>query len=78
MEAMENNAVVEAAEEIVVASSNGVLKKLGIVGGLAALGVAGYFVVKKIKAKKNEAAAVKSEAYDEDDVFKDADIEVED
>ena len=47
---MENNTnLSNATEEIVVASSNGCLKKLGIIGGIVAIGVAGYFVVKKIR-----------------------------
>lgn len=55
MEAMENKTVVDATEEIVTASSKGCLKKLGIIGGVAALCVAGYFVVKKVRSNKDEA-----------------------
>ena len=53
---MENNTNLgNATEEIVVASSNGCLKKLGIIGGIVAIGVAGYFVVKKIRDNKEAA-----------------------
>lgn len=53
---MENNTNLgNATEEIVVASSNGCLKKLGIIGGIVAISVAGYFVVKKIRDNKEAA-----------------------
>lgn len=55
MELKVNETVVDAAEDIVVASSNGSLKKLGIVGGLVALGVTGYLVVKKLRNRKENA-----------------------
>lgn len=47
-----NETLAETVEEIVVRSSNKSLKKFGIIGGLVTLGVAGYFVVKKIKNNK--------------------------
>ena len=70
-----NETLAETAEEIVTRSSNGSLKKFGIVGGLVALGVAGYFVVKKIK--NNKVAVVDDDAIcvDVEDVdFLDEDI----
>ena len=62
---MENNTNLgNATEEIVVASSNGCLKKLGIIGGIVAISVAGYFVVKKIR--DNKEAALEDEFDTED------------
>lgn len=73
---MENNKnLVDATEEIVVASSNGCLKKLGIIGGIAAIGVAGYFIVKKIRSNKEEA--IESDFDAEDLGMLDEDIESE-
>lgn len=74
---MENNTnLSNATEEIVVASSNGCLKKLGIIGGIVAIGVAGYFVVKKIRDNNKEAAF--EDDFDTEDLgMLDEDIESE-
>ena len=73
---MENNTNLgNATEEIVVASSNGCLKKLGIIGGIVAIGVAGYFVVKKIR--DNKEAALEDDFDTEDLGMLDEDIESE-
>ena len=73
---MENNTNLgNATEEIVVASSNGCLKKLGIIGGIVAIGVAGYFVVKKIR--DNKEAALEDDFDTEDLGMLDKDIESE-
>ncbi len=74
---MENNTNLgNATEEIVVASSNGCLKKLGIIGGIVAIGVAGYFVVKKIRDNNKEAAL--EDDFDTEDLgMLDEDIESE-
>lgn len=73
---MENNTNLgNATEEIVVASSNGCLKKLGIIGGIIAIGVAGYFVVKKIR--DNKEAALEDDFDTEDLGMLDEDIESE-
>ena len=74
---MENNTnLSNATEEIVVASSNGCLKKLGIIGGIVAIGVAGYFVVKKIRDNNKEAAL--EDDFDTEDLgMLDEDIESE-
>ena len=74
---MENNTNLgNATEEIVVASSNGCLKKLGIIGGIVAIGVAGYFVVKKIRDNNKEAAF--EDDFDTEDLgMLDEDIESE-
>ena len=73
---MENNTNLgNATEEIVVASSNGCLKKLGIIGGIVAIGVAGYFVVKKIR--DNKEAALEDNFDTEDLGMLDEDIESE-
>ena len=73
---MENNTNLgNATEEIVVASSNGCLKKLGIIGGIVAIGVAGYFVVKKIR--DNKEAALEDHCDTEDLGMLDEDIESE-
>ena len=74
---MENNTnLSNATEEIVVASSNGCLKKLGIIGGIVAIGVAGYFVVKKIRDNNKEAAF--EDDFDAEDLgMLDEDIESE-
>lgn len=73
---MENNTnLSNATEEIVVASSNGCLKKLGIIGGIVAIGVAGYFVVKKIR--DNKEAALDDDFDTEDLGMLDEDIESE-
>lgn len=73
---MENNTNLgNATEEIVVASSNGCLKKLGIIGSIVAIGVAGYFVVKKIRDNKEEAL---EDDFDTEDLgMLDEDIESE-
>lgn len=74
---MENNTnLSNATEEIVVASSNGCLKKLGIIGGIVAIGVAGYFVVKKIRDNNKEAAF--EDDFDTEDLgMLDEDVESE-
>ena len=74
---MENNTNLgNATEEIVVASSNGCLKKLGIIGGIVAISVAGYFVVKKIRDNNKEAAL--EDDFDTEDLgMLDEDIESE-
>ena len=73
---MENNTNLgNATEEIVVASSNGCLKKLGSLGGSVAIGVAGYFVVKKIR--DNKEAALEDDFDTEDLGMLDEDIESE-
>ena len=73
---MENNTnLSNATEEIVVASSNGCQKKLGIIGGIVAIGVAGYFVVKKIR--DNKEAALEDDFDTEDLGMLDEDIESE-
>ena len=73
---MENNTNSgNATEETVVASSNGCLKKLGIIGGIVAIGVAGYFVVKKIR--DNKEAALEDDFDTEDLGMLDEDIESE-
>lgn len=73
---MENNTNLgNATEEIVVASSNGCLKKLGIIGGIVAISVAGYFVVKKIRG--NKEAALEDDFDTEDLGMLDEDIESE-
>lgn len=74
---MENNTnLSNATEEIVVASSNGCLKKLGIIGGIVAISVAGYFVVKKIRDNNKEAAF--EDDFDTEDLgMLDEDIESE-
>ena len=74
---MENNTnLSNATEEIVVASSIGCLKKLGIIGGIVAIGVAGYFVVKKIRDNNKEAAF--EDDFDTEDLgMLDEDIESE-
>lgn len=73
---MENNTnLSNATEEIVVASSNGCLKKLGIIGGIVAISVAGYFVVKKIR--DNKEAALEDDFDTEDLGMLDEDIESE-
>ena len=73
---MENNTnLSNATEEIVVASSNGCLKKLGIIGGTVAISVAGYFVVKKIR--DNKEAALEDDFDTEDLGMLDEDIESE-
>lgn len=73
---MENNTNLgNVTEEIVVASSNGCLKKLGIIGGIVAIGVAGYFVVKKIR--DNKEAAFEDDFDTEDLGMLDEDIESE-
>lgn len=73
---MENNTNLgNATEEIVVASSNGCLKKLGIIGGIVAISVAGYFVVKKIR--DNKEAALEDDFDTEDLGMLDEDIESE-
>lgn len=64
-EIMRNDEVVEAAEEIVSASSGNGLKILG--GGviITAIGFGIYKLVKKIKSKKSEQKdAVPTEDYD--------------
>lgn len=73
---MENNTNLgNATEEIVVASSNGCLKKLGIIGGIVAISVAGYFVVKRIR--DNKEAALEDDFDTEDLGMLDEDIESE-
>ena len=75
-EIMNTEMVVEAAEEIVTNDSNKVLKTLGAVGAVAALGYVTYKfvikpIVKKVKAKKEiEGTIIEAdfapEASDED------------
>lgn len=68
--------VLNAADEIVEAGSKGCLKTLGIIGGVVALGAAGYFAFKKFKNKKESADV--SEVVENDAEFLDEDIESED
>ena len=72
-----NEAVVlDAADEIVEAGSKSCLKTVGIIGGLVAIGAAGYFMFKKFKNKRESTKT--SEVVTDDDEFVDEDIESED
>lgn len=68
--------MLNTADEIVEAGSKGCLKTLGIIGGMIALGAAGYFVFKKLKNKKESADT--SVVVEDDVEFPDEDIESED
>lgn len=60
----------DATEDIVVKSSNSVLKGLGIVGTIAAIGGIGYYLYKKHKTKKNSediANVEEGEIVDQDE-----------
>lgn len=78
METMTNtNAVVDTAEEIAMKSSNGCLKKLGVIGGIVALGALGCFVVKKIKDNKESIVDEFEDAGDTDLLNEDVDSDEE-
>ena len=49
-----NEEAVDTAIEEVTRSSNGVLKAMGVVGGIAALAGIGVYIVRKIKSKKSQ------------------------